>query len=415
MKTKRLSIQLVVAGIGLAGVLLIGLWALSSPRSTTADAFVLYSPIPPEGNPQFGLAKTVDNDNPQPGDEIVYTLTYSNTIPGSKAFNVRLYEFLPAGIQYLSANPVPDAAADGMLVYNRPSLGPTTDSFSVTVTGRVLTGISQLYNHALILADGVVPTHASLLTGVTVPLPTLRLVKTGYAVVLPENELVYTLLAQNTGAAMAYDVTLLDVLPGGTPLVDASPPPDEVTLPLLRWSLGELMPGERRTIVITTTSPSSLGIISNTAVLDSLQHVVTQTIFSTQVVTPAAILRLTKHGSASVVTPGEQLVYTLNYENAGNQPVDTVRLTDTLPSDVELNAADPSPDQVVGQQAVWELNTLGVDESGQIVITTTVTGAGGITLRNVADITGHTGSFPDHAEFETDVRRLLIYLPFMIR
>lgn len=415
MKTKRLSIRWAMAGIFLIGLLLIGVWALSSPRSTTADALVLYSPIPPIGNPVFSLSKTVDNSAPEPGDIIVYTLTYANINAGTQGFNVRLYDFLPAGLQYLSADPVPDSASGGVLVYNNPSLGPTTDSFQVTVQARVLAGYERLYNHALIFADGVMPAQALLLTDVTQPLPTLTLAKTGYSAVLAGDELVYTLIARNTGDTIAYDVTLLDVLPTHAPLVDASPMPDEVALPLLRWSLGELAVGERRTVVVTTTAPSSLGVITNTAALDGLQYVVTQTTFSTVIADPAAILRLNKQGSAAWVVPGEQLVYTLNYENAGNQPVDSVRMTDTFPSGVIVDAASPPPQSLVGQEAAWDLGTLGVDETGQVVVTTTVTSMGGTTLVNRADISGHPGSFPDHAELETDVRKLSIYLPFMIR
>jgi len=109
------------------------------------------------------------------------------------------------------------------------------------------------------------------------------------------------------------------------------------------------------------------------------------------------------------------LIYTLRYENAGNQPVDSVRMTDTFPSGVIVNAASPPPQLLSSQEAVWELGTLEVDDIGQVVITTTVTSMGGTTLVNRADISGHPGSYPDHAELETDVRKLSIYLPFTIR
>jgi uncharacterized repeat protein (TIGR01451 family) len=415
MKTKRLSFRGAMAGIVLIGVLLVGTWALSSPRSTTADALLLYSPIPPIGDPVFNLSKAVDNPAPVPGDIIEYTVTYANAIAGSQGFRVRLYDFLPAGVQYLSADPVPDSASGGVLVYNFPSLGPTTASSQITVQARVLEGFERLYNHALIYADGVLPAQALLTTNVTQSPRTLRLVKTGYSAVLSDDELVYRLTARNTSDTTAHNVTLLDVLPTHAPLVGASPMPDEVSLPLLRWSLGDLAPGARRTIVVTTTAPASLGVITNTAALDGLRYVVTQTTFSTVVANPAAILRLNKHGSAESVIPGEQLIYTLNYENAGNEPVNSVRMTDTFPSGVTVNAAFPPPQLLTGQEAVWDLGTLEMDETGQVIVTTTVTSMGGTTLVNRADITGHPGSFPDHAELETDVRNLAIYLPFMIR
>ena len=415
MKDKRLSFRGAMAGIFLIAVLLVGAWALSGPRSTTADALLLYSPIDPIGNPVFSLSKAVDNSAPEPGDIIEYTITYANTVAGSQGFNVRLYDFLPTGVQFLSADPVPDSASGGVLVYNMPPLGPTTDSLQITVQARVLAGFDRLHNNALIFADGVLPARAALITNVTEPPRSLKLTKTGYSAVLSDDELVYRLTARNTGDATAQNVTLLDVLPTYAPLVGASPMPDEVSLPLLRWSLGDLAPGARRTIVVTTTAPTSLGVITNTAALDGVRLVVTDTTFSTVVANPAAILRLNKRGSAETVIPGEQLIYTLEYENAGNEPVNSVRMTDTFPSGVTVNAASPPPQLLTAQEAVWDLDTLEVDETGQVIVTTTVTSVGGVILVNRADITGHPGSFPDHVELETDVRNLAIYLPFTIR
>jgi hypothetical protein len=89
-------------------------------------------------------------------------------------------------------------------------------------------------------------------------------------------------------------------------------------------------------------------------------------------------------------------------------------MADTPPSDVTVTAVFPSPASQTPQLITWDLETLTPGESGKILITTTVGGRGGRTLHNVANITG-PGSFPGHAELNTTVRPMLLYLPLMMR
>ena len=398
---------------GMAGLWLLGIWLTSTPTTRASDAIAqltFQSPIPPIGNPQLSLVKAVDNDTPQAGDEIAYTLTYSTTNPGSQAFNVHLYDFLPAGVQFVSANPEA-SLQDGALLFTAPSAG--TENATATVRVRVREGYEQLVNHALVMADLVPPAHASLLTGVQQPLTQLRLTKTGYEAVLIDGELVYTLYCENVSDETAYDVTVVDVLPTGVQLVKASPPPDVVNPPMLSWSLGDLGPGQGRTVALTATAPSTAGVISNTALADAQQWVVTPKVFATQVISDGAILRVTKQGSAPAVDVGDELVYTLRYENAGSQLADEVTLIDTLPAGVAVTGISPSPALWTLQQITWTL-ALAPGTSGEMIITTTVEGSAGSTLHNIADVTG-PDSIPGHAELATPVRPRLLYLPITIK
>jgi uncharacterized repeat protein (TIGR01451 family) len=412
---KSFPIRTVVVLICVAGLASFSAWLLSTPDLKASSGLPSLTFTSPINNPKFGLAKTVDNSAPAPGGQIIYTLAYSNTNPGSQAFNVRLYDFLPAGVQLVSTDP-PVAPSDGVLLFTIPSVGPGTENHAVTVRVNVLDGYDQLYNHALIVADYVTPTHASLLTSVTQPSPgLLRLTKTGPSYALVNGQLVYTLRCENIGDVTISGVMLADVLPTGLPLLGASPSPDVATPPVVRWSLGDLAPGASRTVVITSTAPAATGVITNTAVADARQLPMTLTVFSTQVISQGAILRVTKDASAPSVTIGGQLVYTLRYWNAGNQLATSVILTDTLPSDITVTAS-PSPDSLTSQQAVWRFDVLGAGVEGQIVMTATVVGeAWNRTLRNVANITGQAGSYPDRAELDTPVRPLMLYLPLVMK
>jgi len=328
---------------------------------------------------------------------------------------VQLYDFLPAGAQFISSNPPATLYPNGVLLFTAPSVSPGAVN-AVTVQVRVPAGQAQMTNHALVVANGVTPTVTSLVTNIAqTPTNWLRLVKSGPRAVLINGVAIYTLQATNLGSSALQDVTVVDILPAGVSLGSAAPSPSSVTLPMVTWSLGSLNPAATRTIVITTTAPGVTGIITNSAVASAWQNVLTQTLFSTQVTNNAAILNVTKMGSAPVVRVGDRLVYTLGYKNAGNQVATTVRLTDTLPSGLTVIGMSPLPTFQTAQNLAWNLDTLTAGQQGQIVITTTVGAPWGRTLLNVADITGQPGSFAGHAELSTSVPFFRMYLPIVVK
>jgi uncharacterized repeat protein (TIGR01451 family) len=402
----------------IALMLLIGIgfatWLIATPSLHAASQLVPLTFTSPIGNPQLSLKKTVDNNSPAPGDQINYTLSYSTTQPGSQAFNVQLYDFLPAGAQFISSTLPATVYPNGVLLFTAPSVANAT--INTTVRIRVPDGHDQIINHALVMADGVTPTVTSLLTNITrSPSNWLRLVKTAPGAVLANDELVYTLQATNIGSAALQDVTVVDVLPAGVSLSSAAPAPGSVTLPMLRWSLGTLNPAETRTIVMTTTAPQAAGLITNSAIGTAWQNVLTQTLLSTQVVSNVAILNVGKTGSTPVARVGDTLVYTLSYENSGNQAATTVRLTDTLPAGLTVVGTSQPPVSQTAQYLAWNLGTLTVGQQGRIVITTTVDGPWNRTLLNVADITGQAGSYPGHAELSTTIPFFKLLLPLILK
>jgi len=411
---KSFLARLSLALIGIAALWLLVAWLTSAPASRASGELrrlTFQSPILPIGDPQLRLVKTVDNDAPAANEEIEYTLTYSTTQPGSEAFNVQLYDFLPAGAQFVSAHPSA-SHQNGMVTFNVDSVGEINQTATVRV--RVREGYRELFNHALVMADLVPPAHASLSTSVEQPSPRLSLTKLGPSAVLTDTELVYTLHCENTSDEPAHDVTVVDVLPTGVGLAAASPPPEAATPPVVSWALGDLAPGDRRTIVITTTSPASAGTITNTALADAPQWVIEPQTWATQVVEEGAILQVTKRASAPIAEINEQLVYTLRYKNVGNLTANGVILADTLPAGVTVTGVSPSPTSQTSQLITWDLVTLDPGESGQAVITLTVGGVESYMLHNEADVTG-TGSFPGHAELDTPVQPKALYLPLMLR
>jgi uncharacterized repeat protein (TIGR01451 family) len=365
----------------------------------------------PVGNPELRVSKTVDDDAPQPGDVIEYTLAYSTTHPGSRAFNVALYDFLPDGVSLVSSSP-PGLHSDGVVALTADAVGAETQA--VRVRAEVLPGYRELRNQALVMADFVAPSYDAISTSVDQYPVELRLDKWGYTAALTDHQLVYKLRIENESGYPVDYVTVVDVLPTDVTFVAASPPADEQE-PFLRWTLDDLPTKESFEAVITGTAPSSTGVVTNAALTSGVPTVLSQETFATQVVDTGAILRVQKYASAPAVDPGDELEYTIRYRNAGNVAAHGVVLTDTLPAGLTLTGASPSPAVSTSQYLVWNLGSLDPgDLAGTIAIRVDV-GGGDRWLHNVVDVTGEPGTFSDHDEAWTWVRPVVLYLPIVAR
>lgn len=408
--TKR-SAVFSFAIVGILFFIGLGLPQTSEAGAALPKPMLFDSPI---GNPVLNIDKIADNAAPQPGDIVNYTVSYGNTAVGSQAFNVRLYDFLPAGVQFVSASPAPVSSAGGMLLFTAPSVGPTTALSNINVQVRVLSGYATLNNQVLVTADGVTPTTDSLLI-TTVPATThLTLTKDGDVAALIEGELEYTLRCRNTGPVAYNNVELIDVLPTGVTLVNASVPPATTTPPLLKWTVGTLAPGALWEVTLITAAPANAGTITNTASLNAPTHTSVQALWPTQIITEGAILSVEKTGSAAEVYPGDPLIYTLTYRNKGTTTANSIVLTDTLPTGVSYVNANPAPASNTGQHYVWNVPTLNSGATGVIVITTTVAANASGMLENRADISA-PDAWGDSDTLSTTVGARMIYLPLVLR
>ncbi len=397
--------------VGMLFVIGLGLPQTSEAGVVTLNQLMFISPI---GNPVLSIAKTVDDSTPQPGDIVSYTLSYANTALGSQAFNVRVYDFLPAGAQYLSASPAPVSESGGTLLFTAPSVGPDTTPLNITVRVRVLSGHASLLNQALVTADGVTPTTGSLLITTMPATDHLRLTKEGDAAALIDGEFEYKLNCENTGPVTYNNIEVLDVLPAGVTLVSASIPPASTMTPLVKWTVGTLAPGARWAITIVTKAPSIVGPITNTASLYAPTHTSAQALWATQIISEGVILKVDKTGSAEAVYPHDPLIYTLTYQNRGNVPAAHIVLTDTLPTGVIASGAAPAPTRAIGRQWIWEVDALDVGATKTIVITTTVANDAVGVLRNFVEMTAPE-AWGDSDSLYTTVKLRTIYLPLVMR
>ena len=115
-------------------------------------------------------------------------------------------------------------------------------------------------------------------------------------------------------------------------------------------------------------------------------------------VQPDVEIWVEKTGSASPVTPGLPMTYSLTVHNDGPSDAENVVVTDTLPPEVAF--VDANPPQASGPDPlVWNLGTLDAGASREIVITVTVNASVTAGFTNTVVITTSTpGDDPGNNE-----------------
>ncbi len=122
-------------------------------------------------------------------------------------------------------------------------------------------------------------------------------------------------------------------------------------------------------------------------------------------------LRITKTDGVDLAAPGDQLTYTLSYENYGYGPAQNVVIVDTLPDHVSyVSATNGGVYDAATNTVTWNIGTLAVGASGQVAVTVKldpVFEAGTTTLTNTATIStttpGEQDTSDNTASDQTDV------------
>ncbi|MEM7342950.1 MAG: FG-GAP-like repeat-containing protein [Chloroflexota bacterium] len=247
----------------------------------------------------------------------------------------------------------------------------------------------------------------------------LRLVKQALATTVAAGEtLTYTLTFSNSGNGVVTGIVLTDIVPisltnlaitnSGATITDTGDSPAYV------WRVEDLSPNHGGIITITGEVSSNLaaGLLHNTATIttttvDSNPSNNSDTVTTTIVLESELALdkyvtgpddggQLLKNSLANV---GETITYTLFVTNNGPSllPAGTV-VSDTLPAGVALAGVSTVSGTVgtVGNWVTWTLPQLSHTETASAIILATINaGTGGLTMTNMAVISGATANDVD--------------------
>jgi uncharacterized repeat protein (TIGR01451 family) len=287
--------------------------------------------------PNLTISKTADSPSVSSGSPIGFTVSVTNTGPGT-ATNVTLHDPLPAGtgINWSESPDNPDCSI---------SLSPQTltcswgnlaagQTRSVHVVSQTTADTSgEFRNTATVRADNHPDKSSTTMTNVLKP--NLTISKTaGNATVSAGTSISFTIAVTNAGPGTATGVMVNDPLPSG-PGIDWSENSEFCTITgtapeTLTCNFGDMAPGTRSVQVTSaTTAATPTGTYSNTATVTSTNHPDRSSMATVTVNQPN--LSVVKTADAGTVVAGSNVGYTITITNAGPGTATGVTLNDLLP------------------------------------------------------------------------------------
>jgi len=321
--------------------------------------------------PNLRVTKIAQPELAIPGGLLNYSIVYENA-GGADAHDVVIKETYNRSLTFLRSDPAPDTGT-----VNRWSLGDLKmgESGRILILGRV----SALALPGSVITNQVVLTckensSAICIINTTVGGNDLNITKSASAnFVSPGKNLTYFITYRNNGSIKQTNVTIHDWLDQYVDLINGS------SQKYLLWRLGDLNPGEWGTITIAVkvnnSIPVSASKIINKYRINSLQYAGKTGTLVTGVIRGG--LNIIKIASKDLVLPGENLTYTITYQNVGSIHQTNVTIHDWLDKNVDLvdaNANPPLVNKSSGNYLSWYRRYLNSSEGGKITINVTVNG-----------------------------------------
>ncbi|MBI4777813.1 DUF11 domain-containing protein [Candidatus Desantisbacteria bacterium] len=327
------------------------------------------------------------------GNEMVYNISYYNNGPDI-AHTVTVTDILPPGVEYGT-----DTSGLPLSIVGSPSTGQkliwtvgTLDiyqnncykNFNLTVKVGTLTVNTKLTNKVEIQSKDKEKNpknnKAEWVTTVRYPLVDLTIYKGGpKEVIRGNNDLWYYIWFFNKGNTTAKDVKIIDTLPIGasyknhwgdysdrtdTHYQPIGTPTLSANKQIITWNLGELSPDSSGYIAIMVTANTadySGNKIYNKVTISSLQPDGNPNNnyaeCSSMIINPVTNLHVIKHGPKKV-SPGNEMIYTIHYGNAGNAEARDIEIVDTLPKGVTYMNSDIDfkyPPRILGDKVIWRI------------------------------------------------------------
>ncbi|MCA2656841.1 CARDB domain-containing protein, partial [Microcystis sp. M061S2] len=164
--------------------------------------------------------------------------------------------------------------------------------------------------------------------------------------VVAGKNLSYKVTVTNNGSIDSKNVTLVETLPAEVTFVSSTTTPSQQSGNTLTFELGDLAQGATKTFDIIVTAPSTPGIITATAAVnsttfdpDSTNDVDILTTTVEEIPPEISDLSVTRTDATGAVALGQQYTYALTVTNNGPSTANNLILTENLPSGVNVISA----------------------------------------------------------------------------
>ncbi|MCI0479349.1 DUF11 domain-containing protein, partial [Candidatus Uhrbacteria bacterium] len=190
---------------------------LGTPQPIISDVWqtVLQGPL-------MVITKTASISQVNPGQPIIYTITYEN-VGVDAANDVWIFESYPAGVTYVGAVPPPVLGNYGWSLGNIPAGGSGTIIVFVTVNmnflGTLTDTITCAYNNTANVPQPTVEASVDVL----VVNPLMVIDKVGPAIAGVGGTISYSIRYENIGTDTAMNVVVMETYPVGTMFLNSNP------------------------------------------------------------------------------------------------------------------------------------------------------------------------------------------------
>ena len=349
---------------------------VSGNETTTVTGWLLLN---------MNITVTASNLAPNVGQPYYYTITVTNSGPDD-APDVQVSDGIPAGLTFNSSTASQGTYNHATEIWN---VGPLASGASavlqlfVTPTASVA-GTNVTKNATLI--------DTGQMTNVTVAVPSqvanVTLTKTA-SNSLPNvgQQFSYTLTANNSGAADATGVQVIDVIPAGLTFNSYTASQGTYNSTTGLWNVGTIASGANAVLTLYVTPTAS---VAGTTVINSATipgQIATATVAVPK--TPVSNVTLTKTASNSSPNVGQQYSYTVTANNSGAAAANNVTVTDNIPAGLTFNSYTASQGTYNSATGIWNVGTITSGANAVLTLYVTPTASvAGTTVINSATIPG---------------------------
>lgn len=314
-------------------------------------------------HPDLTIAKTDNKETAELGETLTYTISYQN-LGEMPATYVKIVDILPEGVTYVSdtSGVTPSVSGQTYVWLIGNLAGSASGSFEVTVKVNPDLGLGthHLENQVLIhtCSRESDDTNNSDTDQTTVEVyPDLEVSKDdGKVSAETGDELTYTINYKNIGNFAAAGVTLTDTLPDHVSLVSGT----------TNWNLGTLAPNESGSVTVKVkideTMPAGTATLKNTVEISTTTEEPNKANNSASdqtAVSASPDLTVSKDDGKGSANPGDELTYTIEYENVGDAAAEGVVIVDELPDHLTFVSASAGGEKQPDGNIVWHLGSVG--------------------------------------------------------
>ncbi|MFB9063493.1 hypothetical protein ACFFUQ_05615, partial [Flavobacterium branchiarum] len=348
----------------------------SGPQTATAGTPITYSIKVSNAGPVDVQGLTIQDLIPSDVENINWTATASgvatiNGISSGSSNTIQLTGNITAGASnYITI------AINGTV---SASTSATTISNNATVTSSASVTDYNLANNSSSVSTTIIKeTDVSITKTVDNTMPNVG------------SNVVFTLVATNSGPSDGTGISVTDLLPAGYTFVSATPPTGTSYVPATGlWTIGALTNGASSTLTITATVAPT-GSYANTASINGTENDPTpgnnsSTITPTPI--PNSDRSIVKTVDNQNPAVGSTVTFSLLATNNGPSDGTGVTVTDLLPSGYTyVSSVAPIGTIYNPTNGLWNIGTLAGATTSTLTITATVNAAG--TYANTASISG---------------------------